>query len=185
MHSLMQTVIITIYHYVSYVFYRDRLIGSIQQVCIEGINKGILFYERLACFRAAACIPFRHPDPRLGRSQRALQVHALVSHCGEPDERQGVLAFGFSCYKDFSFLSCFHAVASLAKPGTFAGNDAIVAFARNHQLNVVIHQLNAPLWQVGHRFASSSYALLCKLFWGRANGGAWPVLLNREGQLGL
>uniref|UniRef100_H0WKR3 OTU domain-containing protein 3 n=1 Tax=Otolemur garnettii TaxID=30611 RepID=H0WKR3_OTOGA len=39
-------------------------------------------------------------------------------------------------------------VASLAKPGTFAGNDAIVAFARNHQLNVVIHQLNAPLWQV-------------------------------------
>ncbi|XP_035314616.1 OTU domain-containing protein 3 isoform X2 [Cricetulus griseus] len=38
-------------------------------------------------------------------------------------------------------------VASLSKPGTFAGNDAIVAFARNHQLNVVIHQLNAPLWQ--------------------------------------
>ncbi|GAB5574633.1 OTU domain-containing protein 3 isoform X1 [Prionailurus iriomotensis] len=42
-------------------------------------------------------------------------------------------------------------VASLAKPGTFAGNDAIVAFARNHQLNVVIHQLNAPLWQVKTR----------------------------------
>nr|XP_008517357.1 PREDICTED: OTU domain-containing protein 3 isoform X2 [Equus przewalskii] len=39
-------------------------------------------------------------------------------------------------------------VASLAKSGTFAGNDAIVAFARNHQLNVVIHQLNAPLWQI-------------------------------------
>lgn len=39
-------------------------------------------------------------------------------------------------------------VASLSKPGTFAGNDAIVAFARNHQLNVVIHQLNAPLWQI-------------------------------------
>ncbi|XP_068018955.1 OTU domain-containing protein 3 [Melanerpes formicivorus] len=39
-------------------------------------------------------------------------------------------------------------VTNLAKPGTFAGNDAIVAFARNHQLNVVIHQLNAPLWQI-------------------------------------
>ncbi|XP_030393299.1 OTU domain-containing protein 3 [Gopherus evgoodei] len=39
-------------------------------------------------------------------------------------------------------------VASLAKPGTFAGNDAIVAFARNNQMNVVIHQLNAPLWQI-------------------------------------
>ncbi|XP_021389444.1 OTU domain-containing protein 3 [Lonchura striata] len=39
-------------------------------------------------------------------------------------------------------------VANLAKPGTFAGNDAIVAFARNNQLNVVIHQLNTPLWQI-------------------------------------
>ncbi|XP_073173163.1 OTU domain-containing protein 3 isoform X2 [Lepidochelys kempii] len=39
-------------------------------------------------------------------------------------------------------------VANLAKPGTFAGNDAIVAFARNNQMNVVIHQLNAPLWQM-------------------------------------
>ncbi|NXL62407.1 OTUD3 protein, partial [Chordeiles acutipennis] len=39
-------------------------------------------------------------------------------------------------------------VTNLAKPGTFAGNDAIVAFARNHQMNVVIHQLNAPLWQI-------------------------------------
>ncbi|XP_065594206.1 OTU domain-containing protein 3 [Cyrtonyx montezumae] len=39
-------------------------------------------------------------------------------------------------------------VTSLAQPGTFAGNDAIVAFARNNQINVVIHQLNAPLWQI-------------------------------------
>ncbi|KFP28564.1 OTU domain-containing protein 3, partial [Colius striatus] len=39
-------------------------------------------------------------------------------------------------------------VTNLANPGTFAGNDAIVAFARNNQLNVVIHQFNAPLWQI-------------------------------------
>ncbi|KAM8796359.1 OTU domain-containing protein 3 [Eudromia elegans] len=39
-------------------------------------------------------------------------------------------------------------VTNLAKPGTFAGNDAIVAFARNHEMNVVIHQPNAPLWQI-------------------------------------
>ncbi|NWT74616.1 OTUD3 protein, partial [Prunella himalayana] len=39
-------------------------------------------------------------------------------------------------------------VANLAQPGTFAGNDAIVAFARNNQMNVVIHQLNTPLWQI-------------------------------------
>lgn len=45
----------------------------------------------------------------------------------------------------------FPLVANLAKPGTFAGNDAIVAFARNNQINVVIHQLNTPLWQVRHK----------------------------------
>uniref|UniRef100_A0A8D0DK29 OTU domain-containing protein 3 n=1 Tax=Salvator merianae TaxID=96440 RepID=A0A8D0DK29_SALMN len=39
-------------------------------------------------------------------------------------------------------------VANLAQPGTFAGNDAIVAFARNNQVHVIIHQLNAPLWQI-------------------------------------
>ncbi|MGH0179017.1 UNVERIFIED_CONTAM: hypothetical protein FKN15_000390 [Acipenser sinensis] len=33
-------------------------------------------------------------------------------------------------------------VASLGKSGTFAGNDAIVAFARNHGVTVVIHQVN-------------------------------------------
>ncbi|XP_059807970.1 OTU domain-containing protein 3 [Hypanus sabinus] len=39
-------------------------------------------------------------------------------------------------------------VTNLEKPGTFVGNDVIVAFARNNQVNIVIHQLNAPLWQV-------------------------------------
>ncbi|XP_013926849.1 PREDICTED: OTU domain-containing protein 3 [Thamnophis sirtalis] len=39
-------------------------------------------------------------------------------------------------------------IANLSQPGTFAGNDAIVAFARNNQVNIVIHQQNAPLWQI-------------------------------------
>ncbi|XP_030624954.1 OTU domain-containing protein 3 isoform X2 [Chanos chanos] len=39
-------------------------------------------------------------------------------------------------------------LSNLSQPGTFAGNDAIVAFARSHQLKVVIHQLNAPLWEI-------------------------------------
>ncbi|KAI1892653.1 hypothetical protein AGOR_G00135780 [Albula goreensis] len=39
-------------------------------------------------------------------------------------------------------------LSNLSQPGTFAGNDAIVAFARSHQLRVVIHQLNAPLWEI-------------------------------------
>ncbi|TSR39561.1 OTU domain-containing protein 3 [Bagarius yarrelli] len=39
-------------------------------------------------------------------------------------------------------------VLDLAEPGTFAGNDAIVAFARSQQVKVVIHQLNAPLWEI-------------------------------------
>ena len=43
-----------------------------------------------------------------------------------------------------------YSVMNLKKPGTYAGNDAIVAFARLHGLNVVIHQMNSPLWQVCH-----------------------------------
>jgi len=39
-------------------------------------------------------------------------------------------------------------LASLAENGTFGGNDSIVAFARLHNLSVVIHQLNKPLWQI-------------------------------------
>jgi len=37
----------------------------------------------------------------------------------------------------------------LEEDGTFAGNDAIVAFARRYEAVVVIHQLNEPLWKVG------------------------------------
>ncbi|KAL4648357.1 OTU domain-containing protein 3 [Arapaima gigas] len=37
---------------------------------------------------------------------------------------------------------------NLSQAGTFAGNDAIVAFARCYQLRVVIHQLNTPLWEI-------------------------------------
>lgn len=39
-------------------------------------------------------------------------------------------------------------LSNLSQPGMFAGNDAIVAFARSQQLKVVIHQLNAPLWEI-------------------------------------
>ncbi|XP_012681656.1 OTU domain-containing protein 3 [Clupea harengus] len=39
-------------------------------------------------------------------------------------------------------------LSNLSQPGMFAGNDAIVSFARNQQVKVVIHQLNAPLWEI-------------------------------------
>lgn len=37
---------------------------------------------------------------------------------------------------------------NLAMLGTYAGNDCIVAFARLHQVSVVIHQLNTPCWHI-------------------------------------
>lgn len=49
-------------------------------------------------------------------------------------------------------------VSNLAELGTYAGNDCIVAFARLHEVNIVIHQLNAPLWQVW--FIATSYLML-------------------------
>ena len=39
-------------------------------------------------------------------------------------------------------------VANLRMPCTHAGNDAIVAFARLHLVNVIIHQVNSPCWQI-------------------------------------
>ncbi|XP_072174433.1 OTU domain-containing protein 3-like [Diadema setosum] len=39
-------------------------------------------------------------------------------------------------------------LSNLSKPGTYAGNDSIVAFARNHGVNVIIHQLNLPVWKI-------------------------------------
>lgn len=39
-------------------------------------------------------------------------------------------------------------IDNLSRPGTYAGQDALVAFARLHQVNIVIHQLNSPLWQI-------------------------------------
>lgn len=39
-------------------------------------------------------------------------------------------------------------IENLQSPGTYAGNDAIVAFARKNNVNVVIHQLNAPIWTI-------------------------------------
>ena len=45
-------------------------------------------------------------------------------------------------------LLTFLLVAMLKKMGTYAGNDAIVAFAKLYGLNVVIHQLNSPIWTV-------------------------------------
>lgn len=52
-------------------------------------------------------------------------------------------------------------MSNLSQPGTFAGNDAIVAFARSQQVKVVIHQLNTPLWEVGteEEFRMTSHEL--------------------------
>ncbi|KAM3824286.1 OTU domain-containing protein 3 isoform 2-T2 [Vipera latastei] len=50
-------------------------------------------------------------------------------------------------------------LANLAQPGTFAGNDAIVAFARNNKVSIVIHQQNAPLWQIHGTDQSSAREL--------------------------
>lgn len=39
-------------------------------------------------------------------------------------------------------------MAELAKDGEYAGNDAVVAFSRCYGVHVIIHQLNAPRWEV-------------------------------------
>ncbi|XP_071944345.1 OTU domain-containing protein 3-like [Antedon mediterranea] len=50
-------------------------------------------------------------------------------------------------------------VSNLRKSGTYAGNDAIVGFARLKELTVVIHQLNAPVFRVSGNDAPGSREL--------------------------
>ena len=65
-------------------------------------------------------------------------------------------------------------LSSLAENGTFAGNDSIVAFARKHNLTVVIHQLNKPLWQIhGGKWSNSLFERFCsKPFDLQGSGGS-------------
>lgn len=75
----------------------------------------------------------------------------------------------YYCISGLIGLLFFLAVSNLAQPGTFAGNDAIVAFARSQQVKVVIHQLNTPLWEVGacEDFQTSSTAAPAATLWER------------------
>ncbi|KAJ8260228.1 hypothetical protein GJAV_G00178560 [Gymnothorax javanicus] len=50
-------------------------------------------------------------------------------------------------------------LSNLSQQGTFAGNDAIVAFARSHQLRVIIHQLNTPMWEINGSDKSAAHEL--------------------------
>ena len=49
---------------------------------------------------------------------------------------------------NYSCVIFFLPVQDLSKLGTYGGNDSIVAFARNHGVNIVIHQLNEPRWVI-------------------------------------
>lgn len=44
----------------------------------------------------------------------------------------------------------------LSEDGTYAGNDAIVAFSRRYEVVVVIHQLNEALWKIGEETKSTT-----------------------------
>lgn len=43
-------------------------------------------------------------------------------------------------------------VNNLEQSGTYGGNDALVAFARLHQLEIHLHQLDQPIWKVNGAF---------------------------------
>jgi hypothetical protein len=60
-------------------------------------------------------------------------------------------------HNNFTKLST---VRRLSEAGTFGGNECIVAFARLHNVMVVIHQLNTALWTV-----CTPVALWSKKFW--------------------
>ena len=52
------------------------------------------------------------------------------------------------CYSYIRNFSNRFIVRELGKPGTYGGNDSIVAFSRCYGVNVVIHQLNERCWVI-------------------------------------
>ena len=56
----------------------------------------------------------------------------------------------FTCYVYLCLVRLPALVDNLSKEGTFGGNSCIVAFSRNHKVDVVIHQHNAPALHVSH-----------------------------------
>lgn len=68
------------------------------------------------------------------------------------------LSFSFvhSCqFKLFKYFN-FFPVRNLGQNGTYGGNESLVAFARLHDVNIIIHQLNEPCWQVTGSASPSS-----------------------------
>lgn len=68
------------------------------------------------------------------------------------------------------------AVKNLQKLGTHAGNDAIVAFAKLHNVNVIIHQLNGKPLMVSEK-CNNYLALLSFFTWHHCHS----TLKNIEG----
>ncbi|XP_029651126.1 OTU domain-containing protein 3 isoform X1 [Octopus sinensis] len=74
-----------------------------------------------------------------------LEGHGRNHYC----HRLKVVEYMLKNKKDFApfvedNIQFEHYLYNLKKPGTYAGNDAIAAFGRLHQVHIVIHQLNSP-----------------------------------------
>lgn len=59
----------------------------------------------------------------------------------------------FNVEIEFTYELCFNCyirltVQNLRTNGTYGGNDALVAFARYHRVNIYIHQIGFPVWTV-------------------------------------
>jgi len=84
---------------------------------------------------------------------RALSDQIAGSSRNHLDHRRAVVQYMKEYRGDFEpfvedDVPCDKYVQRLAQAGTFAGNDAIVAFSRLHNVSVVIHQLNTPAWVI-------------------------------------
>ena len=69
--------------------------------------------------------------------------------------------FLYTNSKQLNFITfTIYSVKELGAHGTFAGNDAIVAFARNNCCDINIHQLSALVWTVSFQFNLFNLRLL-------------------------
>jgi len=104
----------------------------LKQLSVLGLTLRDIQGDGNCLFRALGDQLDGHPYSHM--KHRMDTVRYMIAHRGDFEP---FIDMPFNRYMD-----------NLSRMGTYAGQDALVAFARLHRVSIMIHQLNSPLWLI-------------------------------------
>jgi len=104
----------------------------LKQLSVLGLTLRDIQGDGNCLFRALGDQLDGHPYSHM--KHRMDTVRYMIAHRGDFEP---FIDMPFNRYMD-----------NLSRLGTYAGQDALVAFARLHRVSIMIHQLNSPLWLI-------------------------------------